>query len=43
MPWLNTGPMDQKISFISRALAAPRGQLASAENEIRRIKSHRHH
>src|SRR5262245_4665635 len=28
MPWLNTRPMDQKIAFISRALAAPRGQLA---------------
>jgi transposase InsO family protein len=28
MPWLNTGPMDQKVAFISRALAAPRGRLA---------------
>ena len=35
MPWLNTGPMDQKISFISRALAAPRGQFASLCREFR--------
>ena len=34
MPWLNTGPMDQKIAFISRALAARRGQLSALCREF---------
>ena len=28
MPWINTQPMDQKIAFVTRALAAPRGGFA---------------
>jgi len=35
MPWLNTQPMDQKIAFITRAVAASRGQFASLCREFR--------
>lgn len=29
MPWLDTGPMEQKIAFVSRALVAPCGEFSA--------------
>ena len=34
MPWLNTRPMDQKIAFIARVLATPRGQFSGLCGEF---------
>jgi transposase InsO family protein len=35
MPWINTEPMEQKITFITRALSAPRGQFSRLCEEFR--------
>jgi putative transposase len=29
MPWLNTGPMEQKVAFVKAALTVPRGQMSA--------------
>ena len=29
MPWLNTGPMEQKVAFVKAVLGAPRGQMTA--------------
>lgn len=34
MPWINTQPMDQKIAFVTRALAAPHGGFAGLCREF---------
>src|SRR5687767_781405 len=35
MPWLDTRPMEQKIAFISRALATPRGEFSELCRQFR--------
>src|ERR1044071_855007 len=35
MPWLNTRPMDQKVAFITRALAVRSGEFSGLCREFR--------